>query len=280
MASAEHLVGLIKRELRDLPENHRDREIIESTLLSLRVRLANRRDHQLRVGSVQDYKEDPHNPEKLTQMWRDIWETWSAGKVTVPLIHQSPFTESSLKGMSGNFPLYIPGGYSDSSAFYNELPEIFPKLDLNAQVQVARKSGVALVGNEMYQNGWMTAENYFSSPNKGFKPEDVDRLTKNIVRQGMTINTYIIASQFSHMTRGWYFDCDSSSPDYDGYSRIGIPTSSYLLGSYYRKSFGEEPQDFYLRASFNNEGELYLSADERLVQAESVGLRTVWMPNS
>ncbi|MDP3994460.1 MAG: hypothetical protein Q8P91_01345 [bacterium] len=182
--------------------------------------------------SGKEYKDQPFNPELLTESIRAFWEEAGhrIGKNIV--VDKFPLGAEKIKEereQRDRMAIFVPDNVN-----WEDLGKIFPEIG---------NWGLAL-GNPPFDiinnSGWLWIEASVDAPNRYITPKEGS--------QGQSLKTYIIGSQISKLLTGKYFDQDG--------------TSSKLLGCFTAKGSA-------IRCRFEKHG--YLVTFYRLSSKEEDG---------
>ena len=158
--------------------------------------------------SVREYKENPQDPEKVTNFWRNFVafsvQSAEGGNIRIPEVPAVDRSREELEALrqEGRMMVYNPG------LSYAELGKVFPKMN---SYSVREDSPIK---DKASKPGWIDVEADIDAPNRNTTQKELEELYKSQGRKGMRESTYIWAGQASKVLTDKYFDQDTT------YSRL------------------------------------------------------------
>lgn len=152
-------------------------------------------------AAIQEYKDQPHTPELITRVWQTIWgvDGQKAGLVIEVSVCDRTQEELVKLEQEGRMLVYVPPELSTQENRHL-LGEMFPKMK-----SYSTEKGNP-VTSEPNQYGWVDVEANVEAPNTNTNEGKLRSLFASQGREGVSLNSYIIASQFSKRVEGKYFD--------------------------------------------------------------------------
>lgn len=155
---------------------------------------------------IHEYKTYPHTPELIDKTWQALWKIWGERVEHVFSVPDCDRTEEELKELEeeGRGIILVPN-------------EIYTKegLILLGRIFQRMRSWAVEVGttieNDYNEGGCIDIETGVDSPNMDIPQEGLEGLFTPSGRKGQRLATYIVASQFSKLLTGFYFDGKTSS---------------------------------------------------------------------
>lgn len=152
-------------------------------------------------AAIQEYKDQPHTPELITRVWQTIWgvDGQKAGLVIEVSVCDRTQEELVKLEQEGRMLVYVPPELSTQENRHL-LGEMFPKMK-----SYSTEKGNP-VTSEPNQYGWVDVEANVEAPNTNTNEGELRSLFASQGREGVSLNSYIIAAQFSKRVQGKYFD--------------------------------------------------------------------------
>lgn len=153
------------------------------------------------ITIMQEYKTQSHTPELVTETWQTIWKV---DELRVDLTINVPPCDRTKEELvkleqEGRMLVYVPPELSTQENRHL-LGKMFPRM---RSYSTEKENPVT---NELSQYGWVDVEASVDAPNINTTEEELRSLFASQGREGVSLNTYIIASQFSNRVKGHYFD--------------------------------------------------------------------------
>lgn len=158
----------------------------------------------------------PLQPQSLTAYWQERWEQWGLKiqtEVSVPAFSGTAEQIAEIY-QSGRKIVYIPRELTTTDGLV-VLDRIFP------DTQMIHPSKRMLIVNEPSEGGYSAVEDSVYAPNQGTSIKQLRELFASLGRKGMSLPTYIVASQDSKLNTGYYFDEERRSCSRLLGSRVG-----------------------------------------------------------
>lgn len=181
-----------------------------------------------------EYKQNPHNPETVTQTFQAIWRVRQgmlrAERVDLEFsVPECPYTEEQLKHLErlGRRVGYLPEELA-TQASRHLMAKIWPQMG-SRSVQEGNT-----VTNGVNRSGWFDYEAQVGAPHLDTTEDSLRKAVKKEERLGMNLNEYIIASQDSKLLTGKYLDEALTwirllgSRDKGDVVRVGFDADGYL----------------------------------------------------
>jgi hypothetical protein len=166
----------------------------------------------------------PDTPEMQTAQWQKIFDLISKRIGQNIVVPKCVYTEGQIKERikAGRMLVFVPEVLSVATS-YSLLCQGLPRV-----ADALTESGQRVYyENVVDQSGWMDVEKGRETPNRDIGPIGLMDQFQSENREGMTANTYIIASLYNNILSGWFFDQDISEESYFS----NEASMSALLGS-------------------------------------------------
>lgn len=214
-----------------------------------------RENRDLEARRILHNYQEAQLPQQIWASWQGLWNIWGAcaGMEDIQ-VSKCDRSEEEIQRIKkrGGLLIFVPKEMSAPEGF-QILQKIFPEMD------VERSELTANLKSQYQQHGWLEIESSIDAPYTDTTEDQLRKIFKEKGRTGAALNTYLVASQFNRLIKGFYFDQDH--------------ISSRLLGT----SCGDKIVD----ARFGLEGNLIISSNldperrSRFVGGRSVVTGTV-----
>lgn len=202
------------------------------------------------IAAIQEYKTQPLTPESVNKFWQTLWRVWgeSVDRVfEVPACDRTTQELAELKE-NGRGVLLIPDEIYTPEGLVL-LGCIFPKMESRTV------SEGTTITNENNRGGCIDVEMDLESPNRNTTEKDLEKLFASQGRKGQREATYIIASQFSKLLAGHYFDEKATwSRLLGSRSGGGGVGAGFWPGGCLRVGLNQDPQSHYPDMGGRSEG--------------------------
>lgn len=178
---------------------------------------------------IKDHTEILRTPEKITNLWRAIWQMWGEKAGIMPAVTSLRTTQAELAEIEkeGRMFIYLPHELTfPGKNKYLLLDRMFPDTNTNLLKNPSTED------DEYHRYGWIDIEASIETPYSLTTADELIRLFDSQNRLGQRLSTYIIGSQFSKLITGKYFD-----------EEIAYPAGNEYVGSLVT---GPEPGDSFL----------------------------------
>lgn len=156
--------------------------------------------------AIGEYKNSSHTPELVTQIWQILWQ--AVGERIELKLTTQPVDRSALEiedvEANGNGMILVPAEVATQQT-RDLLGQAYPKM---ASYSTKKDNPIT---NEGKQEGWFDIETTIDAPNLNTRENDLKKLFKSQGREGQNLTQYIVGSQFSKLTIGYYFDENTAS---------------------------------------------------------------------
>lgn len=178
----------------------------------------------LRTDTIDEYLSQIHTSELVTKTWKNLWVLWGLGIGQEFSVPPCPINDEAIRTLEegGYIPIYVPKELSESDDIDTLITIFKLKIFDGFFDSFGRGRKIELhhpVDTQLRQSGWLSVERaqhiYGSSITWGVPDnQKLIRLEDSIKdkdRIGQTLNTYIIASEFSDLFFKEPFDLNSTS---------------------------------------------------------------------